>query len=205
MIGRLCGHIVAESPEGGLVIDVNGVGYELLVPLGTLGRTARDSEGRVTLHVHTALRQDALELFGFASEHERRVYRLLINVPNVGPKTAVNLLGAIPPSELATVVKNGDLARLGKVSGIGKKTAERLLLELKSKVAQLQTPGQTEVDPGSVAPPTTMDVQGRVALALTSMGFKLAEAQAAVRSLGDELTDRPVSELVREALARLSR
>jgi Holliday junction DNA helicase RuvA len=204
MIGRLCGHIVTESPEGGLVIDVNGVGYELLVPLGTLGRTARDADGRVTLHVHTALRQDALELFGFASEHERRVYRLLIAVPNVGPKTAVNLLGAIPPSELATVVKNGDLARLGKVSGIGKKTAERLLLELKSKVAQLQAPGQTESEPGVVAP-STMDVQGRVVLALTGMGFKLAEAQAAVRSLGEELTSRPVSELVRDALSRLSR
>jgi Holliday junction DNA helicase RuvA len=158
----------------------------------------------VTLHVHTALRQDALELFGFASEHERRVYRLLIAVPNVGPKTAVNLLGAIPPSELATVVKNGDLARLGKVSGIGKKTAERLLLELKSKVAQLQAPGQTESEPGVVAP-STMDVQGRVVLALTGMGFKLAEAQAAVRSLGEELTSRPVSELVRDALSRLSR
>lgn len=201
MIGRLCGHIVAESPDGALVIDVNGVGYELLVPMGTLGRTTCDSEGRVTLHVHTALRQDALELFGFASEHERRVYRMLVAVPNVGPKTAVNLLGAIPPNDLATVIKNGDLARLGKVSGIGKKTAERILLELKSKVAQLQGPGQVEQQ--TTAP--SLDTQSRVVLALTSMGFKPLEAQAAVRGLGDDLVDRPVSDLVREALARLSR
>lgn len=201
MIGRLWGHVVTESPEGALVIDVNGVGYELLVPIGTIGRSVRDADGRVTLHVHTALRQDALELFGFASEHERRVYRLLIGVPNVGPKTAVNLLGAIPPSELAAVVKNGDLARLGKVSGIGKKTAERILLELKSKVAQLQEPGAAE--PTATAP--TLDVAGRVVLALTSMGFKPTEAQAAVRSLGDELANRPVSDLIRDALARLSR
>lgn len=203
MIGRLWGHVVTESPEGALVIDVNGVGYELLVPIGTIGRSVRDADGRVTLHVHTALRQDALELFGFASEHERRVYRLLIGVPNVGPKTAVNLLGAIPPSELAAVVKNGDLARLGKVSGIGKKTAERILLELKSKVAQLQEPGAAEPTATATAP--TLDVAGRVVLALTSMGFKPTEAQAAVRSLGDELANRPVSDLIRDALARLSR
>ena len=201
MIGRLCGHIVTESPDGALVIDVNGVGYELLVPMGTLGRTPCDSEGRVTLHIHTALRQDALELFGFASEHERRVYRMLVAVPNVGPKTAVNLLGAIPPNDLAVVIKNGDLARLGKVSGIGKKTAERILLELKSKVAQLQGPGK--VEPQMTAP--SLDTQTRVVLALTSMGFKPVEAQAAVRGLGDDLADRPVSDLVREALARLSR
>ena len=201
MIGRLCGHVVAESPDGALVIDVNGVGYELLVPMGTLGRTACDSEGRVTLHIHTALRQDALELFGFASEHERRVYRMLVAVPNVGPKTAVNLLGAIPPNDLAVVIKNGDLARLGKVSGIGKKTAERILLELKSKVAQLQGPGK--VEPQMTAP--SLDTQTRVVLALTSMGFKPVEAQAAVGGLGEDLADRPVSELVREALARLSR
>ncbi len=203
MIGRLCGHIVTESPDGALVIDVNGVGYELQVPMGTLGRTVRDADGRVTLHVHTALRQDALELFGFASEHERRVYRLLVGVPNVGPKTAVNLLGTLPPNELATVIKNGDLARLGKVSGIGKKTAERILLELKSKVAQLQEPGQSEAAVATGG--SNMDLQGRVVLALTSMGFKPAEAQAAVRALGDDLANRPVSDLVRDALARLSR
>ncbi len=200
MIGRLCGHIVTESPEGGLVIDVGGVGYELLVPIGTLGRTTQDAEGRVTLYVHTAFRQDSLELFGFASEHERRVYRLVVAVPNVGPKTAVNLMGAIPPQELAVVIKNGDLARLGKVPGIGKKTAERILLELKTKVAQLQ--GSAHADQTASAP---LDTSGRVLLALTSMGYKPAEAQAAVRALGDDLVSRPVSDLIREALARLSR
>lgn len=202
MIGRLCGHVVTESPEGTVVIDVNGVGYELLLPLGTLGRTPKDGEGRVVLFVHTAMRQDALELFGFASDHDRRVYRLLVAVPNVGPKTAINLLGSLPPNELAAAVRAGDLVRLSKVSGIGKKTAERILLELKAKVAQLQEPGgQPEVAP-SASPANPLE---RVVLALTGMGWKPAEAQAAVRALGDDLTNRSVPDLIREALARLSR
>lgn len=201
MIGRLCGHVVTESPEGTVVIDVNGVGYELLLPLGTLGRTPKDSEGRVVLFVHTAMRQDALELFGFASEHDRRVYRMLVAVPNVGPKTAINLLGSLPPNELAAAVRAGDLVRLSKVSGIGKKTAERILLELKAKVAQLQEPGQTEVATAA-SPANPVE---RVVLALTGMGWKPAEAQAAVRALGDDLTNRSVPDLIRDALARLSR
>ena len=201
MIGRLLGHVVTETPEGSLIIDVGGVGYEVLAPIGTLGRTAKDAEGRVTLSIHTAFRQDSLELFAFASEHERRVFRLLVAVPNIGPKTAVTLIGAIPPQELATVIRNGDLARLGRVPGIGKKIAERILLELKSKIAELQGPG----DPRSPEGGSTPDVASRVVLALTSMGYKAAEAQTAVRSLGEPLDGKNMSELIRDALTRLSR
>jgi len=201
MIGRLLGHVVTETPEGSLIIDVGGVGYEVLAPIGTLGRTVKDAEGRVTLSIHTAFRQDSLELFAFASDHERRVFRLLVAVPNIGPKTAVTLIGAIPPQELATVIRNGDLARLGRVPGIGKKIAERILLELKSKIAELQGPGEARGTESSSTP----DVASRVLLALTSMGYKPAEAQAAVRSLGEPLDGKNMSELIREALTRLSR
>lgn len=201
MIGRLLGHVVTETPEGSLIIDVGGVGYDVLAPIGTLGRTAKDAGGRVTLFIHTAFRQDSLELFAFASEHERRVFRLLVAVPNIGPKTAVTLIGAIPPQELATVIRNGDLARLGRVPGIGKKIAERILLELKSKIAELQGPGEVpSADAGA-----TPDVASRVVLALTSMGYKTVEAQAATRSLGEPLDGKNMSELIREALTRLSR
>lgn len=201
MIGRLLGHIVTETAEGPLIIDVNGVGYEVLAPLGTRGRAAKDTEGRVTLFIHTSFRQDSLELFAFASEQERRVFRLLVAVPNVGPKTAVALLGAIPPRELAAVVRTGDLVRLGRVPGIGKKIAERLLLELKTKVAELQGPGEASPIETGPAP----DTISRVFQALTSMGYKTAEAQAAVRSLGEAIGERAVPELIREALAWLSR
>ena len=204
MIGRLLGHCVAESPDGSLIIDVNGVGYDVLAPLGTLGRARTESDGRVAIFVHTLFRQDSLDLFGFASEHERRVFRMVVAVPNVGPKTAIALLGAMPPPELATTVRNGDLARLGKVQGIGKKIAERILLELKGKVAEIQPPGEAlpDADQTQVAGP---EAASRVVLALTSMGFKQVEAQAAVRSLGDIGPEKSVSVLIRDALARLSR
>jgi Holliday junction DNA helicase RuvA len=201
MIGRLSGYIVTESPEGALIIDVGGVGYEVIAPIGTLGRSTTEADGRVTLYIHTAFRQESLELFAFASEHERRVFRLLVAVPNIGPKTAVNLIGAIPPQELAVAIRNGDLARLGRVPGIGKKSAERLVLELKSKIAELQGPGVSAL--GEVGAP--LDVPERIVLALTSMGYKAAEAQAAVRSLGESLGGKKVPELIRDALARLSR
>ena len=201
MIGRLVGHVVAESPEGSLIVDVGGVGYEALAPLGTIGRSEKDAQGRLMLFVHTAFRQDSLDLFAFASEHERRVFRLLVAVPNVGPKTAIALLAALPPRELAQVVRDGDLARLGKVPGIGKKIAERLLLELKTKIPELVGASQALPAGSGVAP----DLANRVVLALTNMGYKPAQAQAAVRSLGDELGARPVPELIREALSFLSR
>jgi Holliday junction DNA helicase RuvA len=201
MIGRLMGHIVAESPEGALIVDVSGVGYEALAPVGTVGRSTKDPQGRVTLFVHTAFRQDSLDLYAFASEHERRVFRLLVAVPKVGPKIAIALLAALPPQELASVVRDGDLARLGRVPGIGKKIAERLLLELKTKVPELQGSNQGLPAGSAIAP----DLASRVVLALTNMGYKLAQAQSAVRSLGDELVGRPVPELIREALAWLSR
>jgi Holliday junction DNA helicase RuvA len=204
MIGRLLGHCVAESPDGSLIIDVNGVGYDVLAPMGTLGRARTESDGRVAIFVHTLFRQDSLDLFGFASEHERRVFRMVVAVPNVGPKTAIALLGTMPPPELATTVRDGDLARLGKVPGIGKKIAERILLELKGKVAEIQPPGEALPisDQAQVAGP---EAASRVVLALTSMGFKQAEAQAAVRSLGEVGPEKSVSVLIRDALARLSR
>ena len=176
----------------------------MLAPLGTLGRARTESDGRVAIFVHTLFRQDSLDLFGFASEHERRVFRMVVAVPNVGPKTAIALLGAMPPPELATTVRNGDLARLGKVQGIGKKIAERILLELKGKVAEIQPPGEalSDADQAQVAGP---EAASRVVLALTSMGFKQVEAQAAVRSLGDIGPEKSVSVLIRDALARLSR
>jgi len=204
MIGRLLGHCVAESPDGSLIIDVNGVGYDVLAPMGTLGRARTESDGRVAIFVHTLFRQDSLDLFGFASEHERRVFRMVVAVPNVGPKTAIALLGTMPPPELATTVRDGDLARLGKVPGISKKIAERILLELKGKVAEIQPPGEALPisDLAQVAGP---EAASRVLLALTSMGFKQAEAQAAVRSLGEVGPEKSVSVLIRDALARLSR
>jgi Holliday junction DNA helicase RuvA len=137
MIGRLTGK-VTEEDDGGIVVDVNGVGYEVIVPLGTIGRSKPDAEGRITLFIHTHVREDALTLFGFASDGDRVAFRTLIGVSNVGPKTAVAVLSALPAHELGQAIARKELGKLTSISGVGKKTAERLLLELKDKLPVLE-------------------------------------------------------------------
>lgn len=198
MIGRLVGNVVATN-EGTVTVDVGGVGYEVHVPGGTVGRstTAAAEHPRVTLYVHTHVREDALDLFGFSSELERVVFKLLIGVPNVGPKTALGILSALPPPELASAVAERDLARLTGISGIGKKTAERLVLELKEKL-----PGMTELK-ATKPPERSSDDGGRLVGALTNMGFRQAEAERAVAALGDRIGQEPLADLLKAALARL--
>lgn len=197
MIGRLVGNVVATN-DGTVTVDVGGVGYEVHVPGGTLGRTSAPAgDARVTLYVHTHVREDALDLFGFSSELERSVFKLLIAIPNVGPKTALGILSALPPPELASAVADRDLARLTSVSGIGKKTAERLVLELKEKLPRVAEPGARD------APAREHDDAARLLGALTNMGFRQAEAERAVAGLGDRVGKEPLGELLKAALAKL--
>ncbi len=134
MIGRLTGKVIAQEPDGSIVLDVGGVGYELAAPMGTLGRARADEAGRVTLWVHTHVREDALALYGFVDEADRMAFRALLGVSNVGPKIAIAVLGALPAPDLARAIARQDLSALRGVSGIGKKIAERLLLELRDKL-----------------------------------------------------------------------
>lgn len=200
MIGRLRGVIVADDPPT-LTVDVKGVGYEVSTPVGTTER-ARKGETEVELWIHTVLRSDALELFGFASQLERAVFRQLISVPNVGPRTALGVLSALPVGDLVQAVQASDLARLTRVPGIGKKTAERLVLELRDKL-----PGQ---ESGSLAPSSApaaarpSDAKARLVTALTNMGYRPTEAERAVQTLGPRVGAEPLSTLLRDALALLS-
>jgi Holliday junction DNA helicase RuvA len=196
LIGRLVGNVVATG-DGTVTIDVAGVGYEVHIPGGTIGRSSGGGDARVTLFVHTHVREDTLDLFGFASELERLVFKLLIGVPNVGPKTALAILSALPPPELASAVVDRDLARLTSISGIGKKTAERLVLELREKLPRL-TPLEA-----SAAAPRKHDDAGRLLGALTNMGFRQGEAERAVAALGERVGKEPLSELLKAALATL--
>jgi Holliday junction DNA helicase RuvA len=195
MIGRITGKVVAEEATGLLLVDVHGVGFELLTPVGTRPRAASADE-QVTLHVHTHAREDALELFGFASETERRLFRLLIGVPNVGPKLALGTLSALPVDELRGAVAQGDVARLTRVPGIGKKTAERMVLELKEKLEREMAVAAAPQRKGGDAE--------RLLSALTNMGYRAQEAQRAVTALGDRVGNTPMVELLREALAHLT-
>jgi holliday junction DNA helicase RuvA len=201
MIGRLVGNLVTDDVDGAILLDVAGVGYQVTVPLGAVGRARRASPAEVlTLFIHTHVRQDTLELYGFPSEQERQVFRLLIGLPGVGPKLGLAVLSALPPAELALAVRSGDLARLNKIQGVGKRTAERLVLELKEKLPKL---GIGMVRDGG-AEGTRVDDEARLLSALTNMGYKSVEAKMAVTQLASRVGKEPISDLLRAALAELA-
>lgn len=203
MIGRLTGTVVHEEPTGALILDVAGVGYELLCPVGTLGRAKRQVSPAgefVILHVHTNVRQDALELFGFSGPEERAAFRQLLTVPNVGPRLALSVLNVLPAEELVAVIDAEDKARLSKVPGVGKKTAERLVLELRGKLLR-SGPGSLS---RSNASGTTDSLSSRLVAALTGLGYRTVEAEKAAHALVPKDGKGDLSSLLREALKFLA-
>jgi Holliday junction DNA helicase RuvA len=205
MIGRLTGKIVARESDGGVVLDVAGVGYELATPLGTIGRAPMDDVGHVTLWVHTHVREDALALYGFADEVERSAFRALLGVSNVGPKIAVAVLGTLPAIELARAIQRRDLVALTAVPGIGKKIAERLLLELRDKLPTAPAAVSVERDASAGVPVRVTGAGERLKTALTGMGFKPVEADRAVAALENRVGVAPLEDVLREALALLAK
>jgi Holliday junction DNA helicase RuvA len=133
MIGRLTGTVISCAPDR-VLLDVAGVGYEVSIPLSTFYSLPRESGARASLRIHTHVREDALQLYGFASHEERAAFELLIGISGVGPRMALGILSGIGAGELRTTVAQQDRARLQKIPGVGKKTAERLLLELRDKM-----------------------------------------------------------------------
>ena len=194
MIARLTG-TVAEKGAEHVVVDVHGVGY--LVHLSAATSAALPGEGSpATLRTYTHVREDALTLYGFASEDEESVFRALIDVKGVGPRAAQNILGGIEPRDLAQAIAQGDVARLTKVPGVGKKTAERLVVELKEKLAVLARAA-------GPAPRAGGGLLDQLQQALLNLGYKPAQADAAVEALRGEVEGRQLDELLREALKRL--
>ena len=189
MIGRLIGTLAEKSPPQ-LLIDVNGVGYEVDVPMSSFYNLPGLGE-RVTLLTHFIVREDAQILFGFLTHDERQTFRQLIKITGVGPRMALSLLSGLSVGELAQAVARQETARLVKVPGIGKKTAERLLLELKGKLADAL------VAPATVA----SDAQADILQALIALGYSDREAAAALKSLPP---DASVSEGIKLALKSLA-
>jgi holliday junction DNA helicase RuvA len=190
MIGRLSGLLAEKSPPH-VLLDVNGVGYEVDVPMSTFYNLPALGE-RVTLLTHFVVREDAQLLYGFASAAERATFREVLKISGVGPRTALAILSGLSVAELAAAVSHQDSARLVKVPGIGKKTAERLLLELKGKLApDLTMPsGQRN------------EAQTDIAQALMALGYNEREAQVALKALP---ADVGVSEGIKLALKALNR
>jgi Holliday junction DNA helicase RuvA len=202
LIGRLVGHLVEETADGSVVLDVRGVGYEVTVPLGTVGRAAPDADGAVTLFVHTHVREDALLLYGFASRDDRAVFRQLIGISSIGPKIALSILGVLPVAELSAAVHRGETAKLTRVPGVGKKTAERIVLELKDKL--LAPPPLAGAPAAAPRPPARGAKAELLQGALTRMGYRPAEAERAVAAIGARVETEPLADLVREALGVLA-
>jgi len=192
MIGRLSGVLLEKNPPQ-VMLEVQGVGYEIDVPMSTFYNLPNVGE-RVTLYTHLIVREDAHLLYGFASESERKAFRQLLKISGVGARTALSLLSGMSVAELVQAVVAQESARLTRVPGIGKKTAERLLLELKGKLgAELATGAAvSRAAPGS----------GDVLNALLSLGYNDKEAQYALKHLPDGLS---VSEGIKQALKLLSR
>jgi Holliday junction DNA helicase RuvA len=203
MIGRLTGRVVAQEFDGTLIFDVSGVGYELAAPLGTLGRARPDESGRVTLWVHTHVRQDTLCLFGFSDETERAAFRTLLGVSNVGPKIAVAILGALPAADLANAIATRNLGALTAVSGIGRKIAERLLLELRDKLSVGVAKGAAGVHVPDSTAMGANGSDGRLRATLLGMGFRPAEVERAIDAMPSNIEDPPLATRLRDALALL--
>jgi Holliday junction DNA helicase RuvA len=203
MIGRLTGIVVDQDLDGIIVIDVSGVGYEVIAPVGTVGRAeAIAGEGRpVTLYVHTHVREDTFSLFGFATLEDRLAFRTLIAVSNVGPRTAVGILSHLSAADLATAIRSKNTQALVAAPGVGKRTAERLMLELRDKLDFLVA----QAPAGAAVRPATRHgaVVAQVVEALARMGFKPAEAERAVASLGPEAEEGPVERVLRLALTAI--
>ena len=192
MIGRIAGTLLEKNPPQ-ILVDVHGVGYEIEVPMSTFYNLPAIGQS-VSLHVHMVVREDAQLLFGFGSEDERRAFRQLIRISGVGARIALALLSGLSVAELVQAVALQESGRLVKVPGIGKKTAERLLLELKGKLGDEAS--------GTVAGERTLPARSDVINALLGLGYSDKEAQGAVKALPEGLS---VSEGIRQALKLLAR
>ena len=196
MIARLRGKVLEAYPNR-LVVDVGGVGYEVHVPLSTFDRIHPVEGLAVDLRTHLHIRETAHTLYGFASEEERDLFLLLIDrVSGIGPAIAMAVLSGMPAGRFKACVAGGEIAELSKIKGLGKKTAERIVLELKDKVGVADT--WQEVARGQMAP-ATADAE----LALVALGYKQVDARKAVRKVLDEQAEATVEELVRGALRSL--
>ena len=195
MIGRITGTLIEKKPPQ-LIVDCHGVGYELEAPMTTIWALP-DVDAKVSLYTHLAIRDDAHLLYGFASESERALFRTLLKVNGVGTKMALVILSGMNADEFADCVLSGDTARLTALPGVGKKTAERLIVEMRDRVS-----GSGEVSSPTSAPaPARSDPAGDAISGLIALGYKPAEASRYVHGL--EIDGLSSEDIIREVLKSL--
>ena len=199
MIATLAGRLTEKRPSH-IVIDVHGVGYEVHVPLSTFYELGEPGT-EVALRIHTHVREDVLALFGFASVLELQLFEQLIGVSGIGPRLALTALSGIEPPELVRAVRQGDVARLTGIPGVGKKTAERMVVELRDRLPAVSTDDASAV-PGAAA---SDDLRGDVLSALLNLGYHRPLAERAIDAALKASEDRGFEHVLRQALRELAR
>jgi Holliday junction DNA helicase RuvA len=196
VIAHLAGTVLEKHVQR-LVVDVGGVGYDVLVPLSTFYAVGEPG-ARVALRVHTHVREDALQLFGFVTALELSLFQRLISVSGIGPKVALAVLSGIEPAELVRAVRGSDVARLTRIPGVGKKTSERIVVELKDRLPKLEEPAVSD------AAPEAGDVRDNLLSALTNLGYQRASLEKTVDAVLRKIETREFEPLLREVLKSLS-
>lgn len=196
MIGQLCGRLAEKRPNQ-VLVDVGGVGYLVQVPLSTYAALS-ELHTEVTLLIHTHVREDALALFGFVSAREKHFFELLISASGVGPALALKILSGMSVEELVPAIRGGDLVRLTKIPGVGRKTAERIVVELKDKLESVAI----ETEKPAVASPA--GVEADVVSALVNLGYDARAAEEAAAEAKREAGANNFEKLLRAALQSLT-
>lgn len=193
MIGYLKGKIISAKPTQ-IILDVNGVGYLVNISISTFEKISDQNE--ISLFIHTHVREDALSLYGFYTEAEKEMFELLISISGIGPKVALSILSGITVDELQNAIQTENVSRLVSVPGVGRKTAERVVLELKSKVGLIETNVPKGID---------YTIKQEAVLALTTLGYNQKVAEKVVRDLLSENSSITLEDLIRKSLAELNK
>lgn len=194
MIGRLVGRLASKATDH-VILDVGGVGYFVQIPLSTFYELP-ETESPASLWIHTYVREDALALYGFLTEVERSLFLMLIGVAGIGPRVALTVLSGMPPADLIEALRSADVKRLMAVPGVGKKTAERMVLELAEKANRLG------VEPSLGKPPAVAAED--VVSALVNLGYRHGDAERAVEAIGRSGAPGDFSDYLKLALKRLT-
>jgi Holliday junction DNA helicase RuvA len=200
MIAHLKGSILRKTAES-IIIDANGIGYEVFVPLSTFYNLP-DEAGSASLHIYTHVREDTLALFGFYEKLEKDIFLMLISVSGIGPKLALNILSGIGPQELLEAIARGDSVRLQAIPGVGKKTAERIALELKDRA--LKVLGREEVPALHMPAGKEKRLFDDALSALLNLGYSVKSAKPALEKASAAIKDPTLEGLIRESLRILA-
>jgi len=193
MIGYLSGKIISIKPTQ-ILLDVNGVGYQISISISTFEKISESQS--VSLFIHTYVREDAINLYGFHSEDEKEMFELLISISGIGPKVALSILSGITVNDLSEAILSGDIGRLISIPGVGRKTAERIVLELKSKVADFET---------SLTKTSDYSLRQQAISALVTLGYNQKNSEKIVRDLLANNPSLSLEEIIKKALAEFNK